>query len=366
MRRGTLSAGELRTLVDGEHVRSDAGILDSQIQPASIDLSLSAEAYRLPGSTLPLKGERVRDLVEGLALEKLSLSSPTCLARHQVYLVRLRERCRLPAGVEGYTNSKSSIGRVDLATRGLCDSNPRYDRIPDGYDGELWIELIPRSFDVVVQSGDLVNQAIFFRDRHVLDAAELRGRFEEQCLLFGGDGAPLDAAGSCHDGRLVMAADLEAPVVGFVARPTHRPLVLGKVGYHRPNDFFAPISLPDHGLMFLEKDRFYILSTWERVAVPSDLACEMVPYDAAAGEFRAHYAGFFDPGWGIFDGTVRGARAVLEVRPHADDLILRHRQPICAMAFERLSEPCAELYGGRGNSYALQDGPQLSKHFKAA
>jgi dCTP deaminase len=161
-----------------------------------------------------------------------------------------------------------------------------------------------------------------------------------------------------------MTADLSRPVVGYMAKRTHQPLVLNKVRNHNPEDFFAPVQQPNSGYLFLEKDRFFILATREGVVVPADLACEMVPFDAAAGEFRAHYAGFFDPGWGVFGGEERGAKAVLEVRAHQDDLILRHGQPICAMAFEQLTRPSTRLYGACGNSYASQDGPTLSKHFK--
>ena len=360
---GTLGLDELRHLVVTGAVASDAGILPAQVQPASIDLTLGEEAYRLPGSILPLANETVRDLVRDLALERLDLSKPTCLGRDQVYLVRLRERLALPAGLEAYANSKSSTGRVDLATRVLADGSSRYDRIPAGYAGDLWLELVPRSFDVIAEAGVSLNQAIFFAERRVLGQAELAERHLRQPLLREPEGGPVAARTCLFDGRVVMTADLSQPIVGYVAKRTHRPLALAKVRGHAIDDFFAPVPRPASGYLFLEKDRFFILATRERVVVPADLACEMVPYDAAAGEFRAHYAGFFDPGWGIFAGEERGARAVLEVRAHQDDLILRHGQPICAMAFESLTRPSARLYGACGNSYATQDGPTLGKHF---
>jgi dCTP deaminase len=249
----------------------------------------------------------------------------------------------------------------------LADGSPRYDRIPAGYDGELWLELIPRSFNVVAQAGVSLNQAIFFSGRHVLDQAELAERHRRQPLLRepdepDGRPSPLTAL---FDGRLVMTADLDRPVVGFVAKRTHHPLVLSRIAGHDPRHFFAPLQQPDSGFLCLEQDHFYILATRERVVVPGDLACEMVPFDPTAGEFRAHYAGFFDPGWGVFGDDLRGAPAVLEVRPHQDDLILRHGQPICAMAYETLQRPCGQLYGACGNNYATQEGPRLSKHFSS-
>jgi dCTP deaminase len=360
---GTLVADDLRALVATGAVTSEVGIAEAQIQPASLDLTLSSEAYRVPGSILPLTSERVRDLIKGLALERVDLTAPTCLGKDQVYLVLLRERFQLPATMEAYTNSKSSTGRIDLATRVLADGSSRYERIPAGYQGELWIELIPRSFHVVAQAGVSLNQAIFYCERLVLNQQELSQRHAATPLLRESDGSSVAAKRCLFDGRVIMSADLSQDVVGFVAKRTHKPLVLADVRKHHTDDFFAPVPRPRSGYLFLEQGCFYILATKERVVVPDDLACEMVPYDASAGEFRAHYAGFFDPGWGIFSGNARGAKAVLEVRPHQDDLILRHGQPICAMAYESLQHPCAHLYGTRQNSYADQDGPKLSKHF---
>ena len=364
--RGTCAAADLRRLIDAGHISSDAGISEDQIQPASLDLSLAAEAYRMPGSILPLAGERVRDLITSLAIDRLTLSGPTCLARHQVYLVRLRERLDLPDGVEAYTNSKSSTGRIDLATRVISDGSPRYDRLSPGYSGELWLEIIPRGFDVLVHSGLSLNQAIVFHRRQILDSASLMARWPQQPLLFDPAGQPLEASAAVRDDRVVMSADLDAAVVGWVAKRSHLPLRLEGLARHKAQDFFTPLPRPPSGYLFLEKDRFYILATWERICVPADCACEMIPYDATAGEFRAHYAGFFDPGWGL-GGDGCGTRAVLEIRPHEDDLILRHRQPICGMAYETLSSPCpqADLYGQRGNNYASQQGPQLSKWFRS-
>ncbi|TVR10193.1 MAG: 2'-deoxycytidine 5'-triphosphate deaminase [Planctomycetota bacterium] len=357
---GTLAADDLHALIASGAIRSNADITDGQVQPSSLDLTISSEVFRMPGSILPLPGESVRQLVEGLALEKLSCTNPLCLVRDAVYVIRLRESCALPEVIQLYTNSKSSSGRIDLATRVICDGNPRYDRIPAGYHGDLWIELVPRSFDCVVRSGDSVNQAIAFTQRQILDDAALRQRHQDSPLLYQEAGVSVSAETSIMDGRVVMRAHLNAPLVGWMARSSHKPVVLHRLASHHPQDFFTPLERPRSGFMFLEKDRFYILSTDERVVVPIDLACEMVPYDPAAGEFRAHYAGFFDPGWGA---TCNGTRAVLEVRPHADDLVLRHGQPICAMAYERLTSPCSRPYGSAGNNYADQNGPRLSKHF---
>ena len=366
MSNGTLAAQELAELIAKQQINSKTGIATDQVQPASLDLTLSSEAYRMPGSILALHDESVRSLIDSLSLESVNLSNPTTLARGQVYLVRLREFFDLPDDLEAYTNSKSSTGRIDLATRVIADSSPRYDRLPLGYTGEIWLELIPKSFDVVVQAGVSLNQAIVFRNRNVLDQQQMLETYNSLPLLRDPSGAAIPAERCVFDGRLVMTADLSQDVVGFVAKRSHKALTLNHIGGHEAKDFFSPIPRPDSGYLFLEKDSFYILSTYEHVLVPEQMACEMVPYDTASGEFRAHYAGFFDPGWGIFDGEARGTCAVLEVRPHEDDLILRHGQPICAMAYETLLSPCTKLYGQQGNNYHGQIGPRLSKHFKNA
>lgn len=361
-RRGTLAYDELRGLCESRAIDSPS-LADAQIQPASIDLTLGSEAYRLPGSILPLANEAVGDLVRGLALEKLDLTEARCLAREHVYVVKLQETFRLPPKLRGYTNSKSSAGRVDVATRVMADGGTRYDRIPPGYTGELWIEVIPRSFNVVARRGLSLNQAIFFEQREVLNDAELAARYADTPLLLTNDQTPIGADEHVFDGRVIMTADLEKPIVGYMAKRTHKPLDLQSIGGHALDDFFVPVPTPHSGYLFLEKGNFYIFATRERIWVPADLACEMLPYEATAGEFRAHYAGFFDPGWGIIDGRTVGAQAVLEVRSHQDDLILRHGQPICGMAFEKLRGVCTQLYGTRNNSYAHQFGPKLSKHF---
>lgn len=354
---GTLDADGIRALAAAGGI---GPIEPKAVQPASLDLRLGSECFRLPGSLLPLPGERVRDLAASLALERIDLSQPVCLGRGQVYLVRLQEVPELPPGMSAYCNGKSSTGRVDLATRVLADGSPRYDRIPAGYRGDLWVELVPRSFAVIAKAGITLTQAIFFSDRRILDQGELVALHGRMPLAWIGD-TPC-GADALHDGRLLLSADLDRPVVGWVAKRTHLPLDLSAIAAHAADDFFTPLPRPRGGMLYMEQDRFYILATRERVVVPLDLACEMVPFDPSAGEFRAHYAGFFDPGWGVADGG-RGLPAVLEVRPHSDDLILRHRQPICAMAYERLSKPCATPYGACGNTYADQDGPRLSKHF---
>lgn len=341
-----------------------------QVQPSSLDLTLADEAYAVPGSMLPLAGDDVRTLARRYARRALDLSEPTVLVRGEVYVARLSQRLQLPPDVAGYANSKSSTGRIDVQTRLLTAGNPRYDKIARGYDGELWLELIPKSFDVRVRAGDSLNQLILFRQRDRLSLEDLLELHARWPLLWGPDGQAAASEAWPVGGLdgLLMTLDLDQEVVGYVAKKSFRPIDLRGVGAHDAAEFFEPIPRPREGALFLSREAFYIFSTHERIAIPGEMAVEMIPYDTSAGEFRAHYAGFFDPGFGFgAEGELRGTPAVLEVRPYEDDLIVRHRQPVCQMAYERLASAPTRLYGVHvDSSYAAQRGPRLSKYFRAS
>jgi dCTP deaminase len=367
--RGTFPSQRIRSLLDHRSIWAEDGIAPAQVQPASLDLTVSDEVYSVPGSMLPMPGESVRDVVQRFQRRRFSLENPETLIRGGVYVVRLREQVSLPPDVAMYANNKSSTGRIDVQTRLLSDGNPRYDRVPRGYRGPLWLEVIPKSFDLRIRSGDSLNQAIFYNAREVLQKEALEELHGESPLLFDPQGVAVESAAfrqAVTQGALLMTLDLEQDIVGYVAKKSFHPVDLQGVRGHDPHTFFQPIERPRDGALFLSREAFYIFSTYERIAIPPAFAAEMLPYDTSAGEFRAHYAGFFDPGFGFGRiGEVRGTPAVLEVRPYEDDLIVRHRQPVCKMAYERLSEVPDLRYGVEVKSnYATQRGPALSKFFR--
>jgi dCTP deaminase len=90
----------------------------------------------------------------------------------------------------------------------------------------------------------------------------------------------------------------------------------------------------------------------------------MLPIDPAVGEFRAHYAGFFDPGFGLEAAGGGGSRAVLEVRSREAPFLLEDGQTVARLVFEDMAEPPARIYGAEGSHYQRQ-GLKLSKHFRA-
>lgn len=358
--------GWIRRLFAGGGIVRDGGCDDARIQPCSLDLTLGVEAWRMPASVLPTD-EPVRKLIEQYGRRPFDLSRPQVLDRDKVYWVRLAESFALPPDVGAYCNNKSSVGRIDLMTRVVTDRTPRYDKIRRGYRGEAWLEIIPKSFDVELAAGVSLNQAIFYAERRILDSRDLALLSDHEPLLAGADGVPRRLDRDAVEDGLLLSVDLEHDPAGYVAKRTSRELSLLPGAANDPEEFFEPIARPKDGKLWLQRGRFYILATRERVRIPKDFAVEMLPYETTAGEFRAHYAGFFDPGFGWSpEGRGRGAAAVLEVRPYDDDLILRHGQPICKLAFETLAAATSRPYGADlGSHYHDQAGPRLSRFFRA-
>lgn len=356
----------IRRLFETGGVVREGGFDPSRLQPCSLDLTLGAEAWRMPASVLPTD-EPVRRLIEQYGRRPFDLSKPQVLDREKVYWVRLAERFALPREVGAYCNNKSSVGRIDLQTRVLTDRTPRYDKIRRGYEGEAWLEIIPKSFDIELAAGTSLNQAIFYAERRILDSRDLVLLSEHEPLICDAEGKARKLERDSIEDGLLLSVDLEQEPAGYVAKRTSSELSLLDASRNDPAEFFEPIPRPRDGKLWLQRGRFYILATRERVRIPKDFAVEMLPYETTAGEFRAHYAGFFDPGFGWSpDGKGRGAASVLEVRPYDDDLILRHGQPICKLAFETLAAAPSRPYGaGLGSHYHDQAGPRLSRFLRA-
>lgn len=342
----------------------------TNIQPSSLDLSLSEEAYHMPGIFLPQPGESIRSLIKSGGGEAWDLSKP--LPLRGVFFVRLRESLKLPSTIIfAYANNKSSTGRINLQTRLICDGVSQFDKVPRGYSGELWLVLSPRSFNIKVYPGATLNQLRFFNSDTRLNYTDHLALYEYFQLLWKPDGTPIDRNDVHFDlhGGITMSVNLDQEVIGYSATPNPN-VTLDLTSFdHDPQDFFRPLHKPKNGRLMLQRDEFYILSTIERIAVPPEFSVEMVAYDPSKGEFRSHYAGFFDPGFGFGEkGEVHGTVAVLEVYPHDNDFFLRHGQPICKMVYERLAT-YPELVYGTGSlksNYQQQAGPRLSKYFKSS
>ena len=318
---GVLPDSEIQQLIASGVISADAPIIPEQIQPASLDLRLGQTAYRLRASFLAGRGKRIAERLDDLQMHQMDLTGGAVLERGCVYLVPLQERIALPHGLTAVANAKSSTGRLDLLTRLVTDDGTEFDRLPEGYDGPLYAEICPRSFSVLVRPGMRLNQLRLRRGQAVLNDDQLRALHDDQPLV--GDGQPL------IDQGLGFSVDLRpatGDLVGYRARPHSGVIDLDRIGEYPASEFWDELHSTE-GRLILDPGAFYILVSRESVAIPADYAAEMAPYLAMVGEFRVHYAGFFDPGFGIGD-TGTGARGVLEVRCHEAPFVLEHGQVV--------------------------------------
>lgn len=334
------------------------------LQPASLDLSLTGQVYRMRGSYLPRKGEPVQEIIRRGSLFEHDITKP--LEHNGIYLIKLAESLRLLETVHAAASNKSSSGRINLRARLIADGVPRFDDIPAGYAGDLWLEVSPKSFPVRVYPGDRINQMRFYQGEARLSSAEHRALFDQYHLLRGLDGSRIPNTED-HVGKgITMTIDLHSQErIGWRAK-TAPEAVLDTARFdHDPQAFFEEIERPRAEELVLHPSDFYILSTRERILTPPDYSTEMVSYDASKGEFRSHFAGFFDPGWGWREhDEERGTIAVLEVECYGHPFVLRDGQPICLMVYERMTAIPQKLYGADLKSnYASQQGPKLAKWF---
>ena len=355
---GVLPSQALRAMIADGTLSGSPAITPEQIQPASLDLRLGTVAYRVRASFLAGAGNTVEDRLSEFEMHRIDLTGGAVLEKGAVYVVPLMESLALPDGVQAVANAKSSTGRLDLLTRTITDEGVEFDRIAPGYTGPLYAEICPRSFSVVVRPGQRLNQIRFRKGQAVLSDLELRDLHAQESLV----------SGEAHiDEGLGFSVDLRPEagnLVGFRAKPHTGVIDLDKIAHYEPSEYWEPIHTTE-GRIILDPGAFYILVSQEAVTIPPDCAAEMAPYLAMVGEFRVHYAGFFDPGFGHDDAGGAGSRGVLEVRCHEAPFVLEHGQIVGRLVYERMAEVPEQLYGaGIASNYQGQ-GLKLSKHFKA-
>ncbi|MEO1657361.1 MAG: 2'-deoxycytidine 5'-triphosphate deaminase [Pseudomonadota bacterium] len=347
-KQGVLSAEGLKALVESGVITAELG--PRQLQPASLDLTLGRKAWRVRAGFLPSAETSVEERLDALCLHELDLTTETVLEKGCVYVVKLRESLALPADLSATANPKSSTGRIDVFVRLLAEGNDAYERVPAGYHGPLYAEICPRTFSILVREGSSLNQLRVRSGDTVLSDAEVAG-----------------ALGPGHHVAqgLNLSVDLSpelGPVAGWRARRHAGLIDVDKRDALDPEGYFEPIEAPKDGFLILDPDEFYILASQEEVHVPEDLAAEMVAIDPEIGAFRAHYAGFFDPGF----GTEEPSRAVLEVRGFDVPFILEHGQRVARLGYEKLAARPDKLYGSGHASHYQGQRLKLSKHFRSA
>lgn len=331
-RPGILPCQSIDALIAQGAIRTEDRFDDDQVQPASLDLRLGARCWRVRASFLPRLGQTVAQRIADVAMHELDLTRGAVLEKGCVYIAELQERLALPPGVSARANPKSSTGRVDVFVRLLSDGGPAFDDVIEGYHGPTYIEIAPQTFSVLVRRGTRLNQLRLKRG----DPPRLRTES--------------------------VGVDLTGEVAGFRGR-RHAPVVdLDHVDGHDPRLYWEPL-IPQNGQLLLDPGEFYILASKQAVEIPVLEAAEMTPIDPSVGEFRVHYAGFFDPGFGTDEAHGKGSRGVLEVRSHETPFILEDGQTVARLVYEPLTERPTRLYGDLGSHYQRQ-GLKLSKHFR--
>jgi len=356
---GVLPNQQISKMIHDRQITAASPVTPEQIQPASLDLRLGTSASRVRASFLAGQGKTVASRLSEFEMHVLSLPQEgAVLEKGAVYVVPLMERLDLPTDISAVANAKSSTGRLDLLTRIITDEGTEFDRIPAGYHGPLYAEICPRSFSVLVRPGMSLNQIRFATGNAVLDDDTLRA-LHAQTPLVDGEAVINDGLGFSVDLR-----PREGTLVGYRAKPHTGLIDMDLIRHYLPQDFWEEVH-SSNGQIILDPGAFYILVSREAVTIPPDYAAEMAPYLAMVGEFRVHYAGFFDPGFGYAAAGGAGSRGVLEVRCHEAPFVLEHGQIVGRLVYERMMAPPTQLYGaGIASNYQGQ-GLKLSKHFKA-
>ena len=361
---GVLPCQHIEEMLQKGQVQTDISLKENQIQPASLDVRTGKRAYRLRTSFLPKQGEPIAEALEELSLYDFALTNKgSILEVGCTYLVPVQETLNLPADISGSASPKSTTGRLDIFCRIFTENGTRFDAIPAGYTGTVWLEVTPMSFPILLRNGDTLIQ-LRFRRGNTKNSTIADIQTWEEGLLFDANHKPLNTTE--HGLGLTLGLEPMAggsPVAYRAKRNT--PVVdLRNIAGHDWAQYWEVIE-PENGGLILYPNDFYILGSAEKLCVPAHLSAEMVPFDITYGEIRVHYAGFFDPGFGLVEGTPHGTRGVLEVRNHGAPFRVTHGQQIARMEYEHVLETPTRLYGAGEikSNYAAQE-VKLAKQFK--
>ena len=338
---GILPSQEIDAAIRSQLISSKTPITGDQIQPASIDLRLDKTAYRVRASFLPGNYATVKDKLKNMMMHKIDISKGAVLEKGCVYIVPIQESLNLTKDISGMANPKSSTGRLDIFTRIITDKAEEFDRIESGYKGPLYAEISPLTFSVLVHQGSRLSQLRLRRGN------------------FGTD----DGVSFTVDLKGFKVGYQKTNIVGYKAKKHAGVIDIENIDHYNLIDYWDPITARTDKTLVLDPDEFYILASKEAVSVPPDQAAEMRAYDTLVGEFRVHYAGFFDPGFGHDSAGGVGSRAVLEVRSHDVPFVLEDGQMVGHLVFEPLTHTPNLLYGSGMNSNYQNQGLKLSKHF---
>jgi dCTP deaminase len=362
---GILPSQEISNLIARGHIRATPAIHPDHIQPASLDLRLGDMAHRVRASFLPGPNHTVADKIKDLRMARIDLTGAPVLEKDCVYIIPLVEELSLPENVSGRANPKSTTGRLDIFTRLITDYGTEFDSVPQGYKGKLYAEVVSRTFTVAIRAGMRLSQLRFVQGSPRSGDRTIKGLDQEEPLVYLDEASPVKAQ---LQRGLRITVNLEASepgeIIAYKAKRYAPAIELDKIGFYSTEEFWEVRHQNASKNLILEPGDFYILASRERVRVPPDFAAEMVPFDPSDGEFRIHYAGFFDPGFGYGSSEIKGTRAVLEVRAHEVPFLIEHGQLVGRLNYMHLLSRPEKIYGTNiGSSYQHQ-ALTLSKQFR--
>jgi len=356
MNKGSLTYEDYLKLFRNKEILSNK-YKKEQIQPSSVDLTLSNECYEIEASFLSPKNN-VREKLQKIMISKINLSKEYIFKKNKTYLVKLNESLNLSKNIFGKCNPKSSTGRLDIFCRTILNNSDEYEKIPLKYQGEIFIEITSRSFDIIFTEGDSLNQMRLINQKHLfLNDRELNYLHEKSPILYDVTENPSQIE---VDSGLKISVDLENinNTCAYKAKKNTPTLDFNKINFHNINDYWEPIK-SNKGSIIIMPGEFYILKSKQKIKIPSSMAAEMIPYDTSIGDFRVHYAGFFDPGF----GEPFGSFAVLEIKTNEVAFILEDNQVIARLKYEKLNKESKVVYGENIKSNYQNQGLRLSKHF---
>jgi len=365
--KGAYPYEALLEMVDQGFIKN---IKKDHIKPSSFDLPIGDEIYEVDGIFQVKNHSTVFKTIKDMGYKKVSIKNP--LMPFKTYVIPIETQIDLPTNVYGYANPKSTAGRLNLHTRLMADNTAWYDSVKKGFDGKMWILVQPKSFPIILEEGVQLNQLRLFNENTRLKRIDLEILMQSTGILFAPESDFLKAKIRYKDlkvrddeNSLLLGLDLNLPMIGYKAKNNNNPIEYNSIKKYTADDYFETIEKPKTNYFKLLKGEFYILSTLEHVMIPPGFASEMAPMDDRLGDFRAHYAGFFDPGWGYGkSGEIQGRPITLEVCSF-EDMFVSHGQPIGRIKIEKLTHLSEKNYDDIASNYSNQDGPKLAKQFKS-
>jgi len=369
---GVFPHQEIGEMVNSGMISSKGEINKDQIGPASFEPTLGDEAFIIPASILPKAGVPLIDRLRRESQYTFPLREDECKFLHQgkIHVVPLRESLKLQKGFIGESTGRSSVGRTNTVLRLLTDNVQRYNSIPDGYEGNLYLEIFPGSFPIRLIKGLQLNQIKFaFNDFDEVDEAGLRLLHAQNPLLFNSKGEPLNLDGRIEKNSVVMSVKLnggEGPFVYKARKDTYNKGLDFSLDFSDENnkyeleEFWEPVPTKE-GSIILTPGEFYIMVTKERISVPPGFVTKMAAHDQNLADLKTQEADLFNPGHGW---RTKGFSPVLEVKPYGQPIELRDGFPICRIIYQRLrSIPNIKLYDESG-TYVEQVRANPGKMFK--